>query len=124
VFAFPLRLGGVRLGALNVYRDRPGALSDDQHADGLALADMIAGWVLDTQAGAPAGAVAEKVELGADFHYGLHNAAGMVSVQLGVSVAEALSPPAGLRLWPRPAAQRGRGGRDRPEAANQLTHPR
>ena len=90
VFAFPLRLGGVRLGALNLYRDQPGPLSDDEHADGLLLADMIAGWVLDMQAGAPAGAVAEKVELGADFHYGLHNAAGMVSVQLGVSVAEAL----------------------------------
>jgi len=90
VLAFPLRLGAVRLGALNLYRVRPVPLSDDQHADGLMLADVIAGWVLDMQAGAPAGAVAEMVEQGADFHYGLHNAAGMVSVQLGVSVTEAL----------------------------------
>jgi len=90
VFAFPLRLGAVRLGALNLYRDRPAPLSDDQHADALVLADVITQWVLDMQAGAPAGAVAERVERSADFHYGLHNAAGMVSVQLGVSVTEAL----------------------------------
>jgi hypothetical protein len=90
VFAFPLRLGAVRLGALNVYRDRPAPLSDDQHTNGLVMADVITQWVLDMQSGAPAGAVADKVELSADFHYGLHNAAGMVSVQLDVSVTEAL----------------------------------
>ena len=33
VFGFPLQVGAVRLGALNLYRDRPGALTDDQHAD-------------------------------------------------------------------------------------------
>ena len=68
-------------------------MSDDQHADGLVMADVIAQWVLDTQAGAPAGALAEGVELDADFHYGLHNAAGMVSVQVDVSVTEALVRP-------------------------------
>jgi hypothetical protein len=35
VFGFPLRVGTVRLGALNLYRDRPGPLSGDQHADAL-----------------------------------------------------------------------------------------
>ena len=36
VFAFPLRLGAVRVGALDLYRDRPGRLTDDQHADDAA----------------------------------------------------------------------------------------
>jgi GAF domain-containing protein len=90
VFGFPLRVGTVRLGALNLYRDRPGPLNDDQHADALVVADVAARWVLDTQSGAPAGAVAEELELGADFHYIVHNAAGIVSVQEGISVAEAL----------------------------------
>src|SRR5207249_7772270 len=31
VFGFPLRVGTVRLGALNLYRDRPGPLSGEQH---------------------------------------------------------------------------------------------
>ena len=90
VFAFPLRVGTVRLGALDLYRDGPGPLSDDQHADALVMAEVVANWVLDVQAGAPPGAVAEHLERGADFHFVVHNAAGAVSVQLGVSVAEAL----------------------------------
>ncbi len=90
MFAFPLRVGTVRLGALNLYRDRPGPLSDDQHANGLVMADVAAQWVLDKEAGAPPGTLAEELEQGADFHFALHNAAGMLSVQLGVSVTEAL----------------------------------
>jgi len=90
VFGFPLRLGVARLGAINLYRDRPGPLDNDQHADALVMADVAARWVLDVQAGAPEGALASSLADGADFHYVVHNAAGMVSVQLGVSVTEAL----------------------------------
>src|SRR5580658_7782485 len=42
VFAFPLRDGAARLGALDLYLDRPGSLSDDGHADALVMADVIA----------------------------------------------------------------------------------
>jgi len=90
VFGFPLRTGSVRLGALNLYRDQPGPLSADQHADALVVADVTARWVLEAQAGAPPGAVAKEVESGADFHFAVHNAAGVVSVQEDVSVTEAL----------------------------------
>jgi GAF domain-containing protein len=90
VFGFPLRAGTVRLGALNMYRDLPGPLSGDQHADALVVADVAARWVLETQAGAPADMVAGELEAGADFHFAVHNAAGMVSVQQGISVTEAL----------------------------------
>jgi hypothetical protein len=90
VFGFPLRVGTVRLGALNLYRDRPGLLNGEQHADALVVADVAARWVLDAQAGAPSGVVAKELEAGADFHFAVHNAAGMVSVQGGISVAEAL----------------------------------
>lgn len=72
------------------YRDQPGPLSDDQHADALVMADVAARWVLDVQADAPAGAMAHELETVADFHFVVHNAAGMVTVQLGVSVTEAL----------------------------------
>jgi GAF domain-containing protein len=90
VFGFPLRVGAVRLGALNLYRDRPGPLSGDQHADALVVAGVAARWVLEAQAGASSGAVAEELQIGADFHFVVHNAAGMVSVQEGISVTEAL----------------------------------
>jgi len=90
VFGFPLQVGSVRLGALNFYRDRPGPLSDDQHADGLVLAGVVARAVLDMQAQAPPGELAADLESGSDFRFVLHQAAGMVSAQLEVSIAEAL----------------------------------
>jgi hypothetical protein len=90
IFGFPLQVGTVRLGALNLYRDRPGPLDGGQHADALVLAGVTARWVLETQAGAGPGAVAGELEAGADFHFAVHNAAGMVSVQEGISVTEAL----------------------------------
>ncbi len=89
VFAFPLKAGTVRLGSLDLYMDRPGSLGDDQLADGLVIADLVANWLLDTQAATPLGSLSEQLGAG-DFHLAVHNAAGMVSVQLGVSVAEAL----------------------------------
>jgi AmiR/NasT family two-component response regulator len=90
VFGFPLRVGTVRLGALNLYRDRHGPLTGDQHADALVVADVAARWVLEAQAGAALGAVAAELESGADFHFVVHNAAGIVSVQRGISITEAL----------------------------------
>jgi len=90
VFGFPLRVGTVRLGALNLYRDLPGPLTGDQHADALVVADVAARWVLEAQAGAPPDTVAGELEAGADFHFAVHNAAGMVSVQEDISVTEAL----------------------------------
>ncbi len=90
VFAFPLQAGAARLGAVDLYRDRPGPLSDEQHADALVITGVIASWILDTQANATPGSVAEELARDADFHYVVHNAAGALSVQLGVSVTEAL----------------------------------
>jgi hypothetical protein len=90
VFGFPLRVGTVRLGALNLYRDRPGPLTGEQHADALVMADVSARWVLDAQAGAPADVIAAQLELGADFHFTVHNAAGIVSVQEQINITEAL----------------------------------
>jgi hypothetical protein len=90
VFGFPLRGGDVRMGALNLYQDRPGALSEEQHSDALVMADCIGQWVIDAQSAASPGDLAGVLEAGSDFHFIVHNAAGMVSVQLGVPVTEAL----------------------------------
>ena len=90
VFAFPLRLGAVRVGALDLYRDRPGRLTDDQHADALVLADVVTEAVLMMQAAAPAGLLAAALADGADLHPVVHQATGMVAAQLGVGVGEAL----------------------------------
>lgn len=88
IFGFPIRIGAARVGALNLYRDEAGSLSDDQHADALVIADVIAQTLLTVQASATFGSL--PAQLDADLHSAVHQAAGMVSVQLGVSVGEAL----------------------------------
>jgi hypothetical protein len=90
VFGFPVRVGAVGIGALNLYRDRPGPLTDDQYADALVLADVAAEFILLVQAEASPGELAAELESGASFHYVVHQASGMVSAQLEVSVEQAL----------------------------------
>ena len=90
IFGFPLQVGAVRLGALNLYCDRPGPLTDDQHADALVMADIAAQAVLVLQADAPPGKLAGELEAGSDFHYVVHQAAGMVAAQLETGIGQAL----------------------------------
>jgi len=89
IFAFPLLVGADCIGAMNLYRDRPGTLSTRQLADAQAVASLVALGVLAVQGDAPAGSLAPQL---ADlpFRAVVHQAVGMISVQLDVSVAEAL----------------------------------
>lgn len=90
VFGFPLQVGAVRLGALNLYNDRPGNLSDDQHLDALVAADVAAQALLLLQANAPPDTVAVELESSANFQYVVHQASGMVAAQLDATVGQAL----------------------------------
>ena len=54
------------------------------------MAGVAAQAVLDMQAGAVPGALGTELEIGTNFQFVVHQASGMVAVQLGVSVAEAL----------------------------------
>ena len=91
VFAFPLRMGGIRLGVLDLYRDRAGALSGEELAEALSFADAATTVLLHLQSldhdvGWPLG-VLPLVEDRAE----VHQATGMVSVQAGVSLGQALA---------------------------------
>lgn len=89
IFGFPLTLGAVHLGALNLYVDHPWRLTDDQHADALVLAEVAAEALLVMQ-GDAGGRLAVELESGSNLQYVVHQAAGMVSAQLDVSVAQAM----------------------------------
>lgn len=90
IFAFPVTVGSVHLGALNLYMDTAGPLTDDQHADALVMAEIAGQAVLVMQTECSGDALAAELEEGSDFHYVVHQAAGMVSAQLEVSVGQAL----------------------------------
>jgi len=91
VFGFPLRVGAIRIDALNLYRDSPGPLDDDQHADAVVLAGVAARAVLGMQATRRPGCRAPSWGRGSDFRFVVHQASNMVSAQLEVSVGEALA---------------------------------
>lgn len=90
VFAFPLRVGAIRLGSIDLYCDQPRSLTDTEHADALAMADITAEALLAMQVGAPPGMLAAELEAGSAFQAVVHQASGMVSAQLGVDVGQAL----------------------------------
>ena len=90
IFGFPISVGPVKLGALNLYRDQPGGLTGVQHNDCLILADTVARSVIMMQAHATPGQLAQEFETGSDFELVVHQASGMVAAQLGISVGQAL----------------------------------
>jgi len=90
LFGFPVRIGAIRLGALHLYRTRPGPLEDDQYSDSLVMADTLAQAILSAQAHSSPGHFAVESPDGANFHFVVHQAAGMISVQLDISVTEAM----------------------------------
>jgi hypothetical protein len=90
IFAFPLHVGAVRIGALDLYSDRAGPLTTDQYSDALVVADVVARSIISMQIGASPGLLALELSPAGDFRLAVHQAAGMVSVQLGVEIDEAL----------------------------------
>lgn len=90
LFSFPLRLGAMRLGALTLYEPVAGGLSDRQHGDAMVMAGVMFNAILAMQTGVPPGTLGPGLESFADYGARVHQASGMVSVQLGVSVGEAL----------------------------------
>jgi len=106
VFAFPLRIGAIDLGTLTAYRATAGPLNPGQVTDALALADAVTLTVLHSKSAedaapgpgsnpAPAPSLDDQPGPGwaapATYRAEVHQATGMVSVQLGVSLAEALA---------------------------------
>jgi len=91
VFCFPLRIGAVRLGVLTAYTTAPGGLSDEQYVDAIAVAGLAATAILAIQAESSAGLLDPHLEMLASNNASVHQASGMVSVQLGVGVGEALT---------------------------------
>jgi hypothetical protein len=91
MFAFPVAAGAARFGVLDLYRRSAGPLSFAELADALAYSDAILDLALYDRGGLQADV--EMLTDGdlADRRAEVHQAAGMVSVQLGVAVIDALA---------------------------------
>jgi diguanylate cyclase (GGDEF)-like protein len=49
VFSFPMRIEGTQIGAADLYRDKPGALSPEDAAAGQVLADVAAAYIMNSR---------------------------------------------------------------------------
>lgn len=86
VFSFPLQIGVIRLGSLDVYHDTAGPLTEQQLSDALVLADLATQAVMAELEGHGS----DDVSWLADPHAEVHQATGMVQVQLQTSSNAAL----------------------------------
>jgi len=95
IFAFPLTVGAIRAGVLALYRGSPGPLPDRQLGDLLILADAATVMLLasahgeaETENGAWLDGQARDLAL---HRTEIDQATGMLTVQLGVSAAQAFA---------------------------------
>jgi hypothetical protein len=88
VFAFPLHIGAITVGVLDLHRDQPGDLTASQFSAALMAADAAAIALLSLDSDNHS---AFSADIGgrATSQMQVHQATGMVKVQLGVTIEEA-----------------------------------
>ncbi len=89
-FAYPLVTKGARVGVLTLYQNDEGELTAAQDTDSIALSEVLTEMVLSLQDDAPAGVLAPGLEKAVTYRAEIHQASGMVAIQLQIPVAEAL----------------------------------
>src|SRR5215217_3504978 len=90
VFALPLRVGAIRVGVLDLYRDEVGVLSHEELAEALAFADAATTIVLGLPSRNGGGNGRLDAATVLDDRAEVHQATGIVSVHAGVTLQEAL----------------------------------
>jgi GAF domain len=91
LFALPLQWGTVNLGVLDLYRRTPGGLSRDQWRDAISAADVAALMMLGVRTEPGDGDGDGWLDPAVSARAEVHQATGMVLVQLDVSVEVALA---------------------------------
>jgi hypothetical protein len=91
VFAFPLRSGSISLGALTFYEYVAGELTAEQYSDALVVARFALNLLTSLQAGRPADELDQVFTDTLSSSMEVHQASGVVSVQLGMPVGAALA---------------------------------
>ena len=88
VYAFPLCIGAIRVGVMDLYRWEPGTLTPPQLTSALLLADVAALSLLHSESGEVP--LLDGGEDRSSYRVEVHQATGMVAVQTGRPLADAL----------------------------------
>lgn len=89
-FSFPLQIGAARLGALDVYRDETGSPAAETIVAALTFADVAMTGMLNAQQRSNQGDGTPALDDALDNRFELYQAQGMVAVQLGIPLDEAM----------------------------------
>jgi hypothetical protein len=90
-FSLPLTAGGGGIGTFDLCRDRPGMLSDEHLADALVAADIARDAVLFQQYAPGGRSLTELLDTGDTDRIVVHQATGMIAVQLNETTSNALA---------------------------------
>jgi len=90
-FSFPLQSGAVRLGALDLYRRRTGGLTAEERTLALVFADVARDNLLDPPQLSPVEALDAGLSQALETRAEIHQAQGMVTIDLDVDLDEAMS---------------------------------
>src|SRR4051812_23735911 len=90
-FALPLHVGAVRLGVLDLYRQQTGGLDPAQVSLALTFADLATERLLDPRSDDSSGGLDARLLDAVDRSSQIHQAQGMVMVDLRVDLAEAMA---------------------------------
>ncbi len=90
IFAFPLQVGRIRLGVLDLYRDTPGTLGAAALREALCFADASLRMLLHLQDQQPLDGQLHPDLASVNSRLAVHQATGMIAVQARVGIADAL----------------------------------
>jgi hypothetical protein len=90
-FSLPLGVGRSGIGTLDLCRDTPGMLSDEHLTDALVAADIARDAVLNQHYAPGDAGLAELLETAGTDRIVIHQATGMIAVQLNETVPNALA---------------------------------
>ena len=89
MFSFPLQAGAIQVGILTLYRSRPGPMTAEELADALVFTDIALRLLLDASSGVNGIPGYRPLDGMSESRAEVHQATGMISVQLGVGLEEA-----------------------------------
>ncbi len=90
VFAYPMTSKGRPVGVMTLYQRAPGGLSVQQHEDSVALAEVLTETVLSLQRQADPGELGPGLDGAGSYRAEIHQAVGMLAVQLGIPIDDAM----------------------------------
>jgi hypothetical protein len=91
VFAFPLQIGGIKLGVLDLYNETPGPLASAALDEARALADAATAVMLHLQSSGDRGRLHDELADTVLDRAEVHQATGMISVQIRSNLLDALA---------------------------------